>query len=100
MRGSAAEHRAHSRGLQGEMRAELASTALEEECDSTLVAAAKNGEDRAFEILVTRYQARILSLAFRMTRNREDAQDVTQQSFQNAFVYLRTFEGKRLFPRG
>jgi RNA polymerase sigma-70 factor (ECF subfamily) len=80
------------------MRDELASTALEEESDSTLVAAAKNGEDRAFEILVKRYQARILSLAFRMTRNREDAQDVTQQSFQNAFVHLRTFEGKSSFP--
>src|SRR5215469_12418903 len=55
-------------------------------------------DNRAFEILVNRYKARILSLAFRITRNHEDAQDVTQQSFQNAFVHLQKFQGKSSFP--
>jgi RNA polymerase sigma-70 factor (ECF subfamily) len=79
------------------MSVELPSRAVSEEPDSALVAAAKDGEDGAFEILVKRYKARILSLAFRITRNREDAQDVTQQSFQNAFVHLQKFQEKSSF---
>jgi RNA polymerase sigma-70 factor (ECF subfamily) len=79
------------------MGVELPSRAVSEEPDSALVAAAKDGEDGAFEILVKRYKARILSLAFRITRNREDAQDVTQQSFQNAFVHLQKFQEKSSF---
>jgi RNA polymerase sigma-70 factor (ECF subfamily) len=79
------------------MSAGLTSRPLAEESDWDLVVAAKNGEDLAFEILVKRYKARILSLAFHITRNREDAQDVVQQSFQNAFVYLQKFQGKSAF---
>ena len=80
------------------MSAAPTSRPLTEESDWDLVVAVKNGEDRAFEILVNRYKARILSLAFRITRNHEDAQDVTQQSFQNAFVHLQKFQGKSSFP--
>jgi RNA polymerase sigma-70 factor (ECF subfamily) len=36
-------------------------------------------------------------LAQRMTRNREDAEDVVQQSFQKAFIHLKKFEGGSLF---
>lgn len=79
------------------MSVELPSRAVSEESDWALVAAAKDGEDGAFEILVKRYKARLLSLAFRITRNREDAQDVTQQSFQNAFVHLQKFQEKSSF---
>ena len=80
------------------MSAAPTSRPLTEQSDWDLVVAVKNGEDRAFEILVNRYKARILSLAFRITRNHEDAQDVTQQSFQNAFVHLQKFQGKSSFP--
>ena len=80
------------------MSAALTSRPLTEESDWDLVVAVKNGEDRAFEIVVNRYKARILSLAFRTTRNHEDAQDVTQQSFQNAFVHLQKFQGESSFP--
>jgi RNA polymerase sigma-70 factor (ECF subfamily) len=79
------------------MSAELPSRAVSEESDWALIAAAKDGEDGAFEILVKRYKARILSIAFRITRNRGDAQDVTQQSFQNAFVHLQKFQEKSSF---
>jgi RNA polymerase sigma-70 factor (ECF subfamily) len=64
-----------------------------EEDDAALVAAAKSGRNHAFEILVGRYQARILSVVLRFTRNREDAEDIVQQSFQKAFVPLQQFEG-------
>jgi RNA polymerase sigma-70 factor, ECF subfamily len=67
------------------------------EGDAALVAAAKTGDGRAFELLVQRHEGKIFSLAQRMTRNREDAEDVVQQSFQKAFVHLKKFEGDSLF---
>ena len=80
------------------MSAARTSRPLTGESDWDLVVDVKNGEDRAFEILVNRYKARILSIAFRITRNHEDAQDVTQQSFQSAYVHLQKFQGKSSFP--
>jgi len=68
-----------------------------EESDSTLVAATKNGESQAFEFLVKRHEAKTFSIAFRITRNREDAQDVVQQSFHKAFMHLNTFQEKSSF---
>ena len=68
-----------------------------EDPDSTLVAATKNGESQAFEFLVKRYEARTFSVAFRITRNREDAQDVVQESFHKAFMHLDSFQAKSSF---
>ncbi|SRR5882762_665813 len=65
--------------------------------EAALVAGAKIGDAAAFELLVQRHERKILSLAQRMTRNREDAEDVVQQSFQKAFVHLKNFEGESLF---
>jgi len=62
--------------------------------DVTLVAAAKNGNRKAFEILVKRHEQRIFFVALRMTRSRGDAEDVMQQSFQKSFTHLRKFEGR------
>jgi RNA polymerase sigma-70 factor (ECF subfamily) len=68
-----------------------------EESDSMLVAATKNGESQAFEFLMKRHEAKTLSVAFRITRNREDAQDVVQQSFHKAFMHLDSFQEKSSF---
>src|SRR5580704_1153670 len=65
--------------------------------DEALVLAAKNGNEQAFEILVERHRRKLLAVALRFTRVREDAEDITQQSFQKAFVYLQKFEGKSSF---
>jgi RNA polymerase sigma-70 factor (ECF subfamily) len=65
--------------------------------EEALVTAAKRGDGRAFEMLVKRHEARILALALRYTRVREDAEDVVQKSFQKAFVHLHRFEGKSRF---
>jgi RNA polymerase sigma-70 factor (ECF subfamily) len=65
--------------------------------DMLLVAAAKNGNSKAFEILVERHQQRIFFVARRITRTREDAEDVVQQSFQKAFTHLRKFEERSAF---
>jgi RNA polymerase sigma-70 factor (ECF subfamily) len=65
--------------------------------DAVLVAGAKTGDVHAFELLVQRHEGKIFALAQRMTRNREDAEDVVQQSFQKAFIHLKRFEGDSLF---
>jgi RNA polymerase sigma-70 factor, ECF subfamily len=67
------------------------------QADAALVAGAKTGNTQAFELLVERHEGRIFSMAQRMTRNREDAEDVVQQSFQKAFIHLKNFEGDSLF---
>lgn len=65
--------------------------------DEALVSAAKNGSQRAFEVLVERHQQRMLAFARRYTRVREDAEDVVQQTFQKAFIHLSKFQGKSSF---
>src|SRR5260370_375182 len=65
--------------------------------EAALVLAAKSGDGQAFEILIERYQRRVLAVARRFTRIREDAEDVVQQSLQKAFVHLHKFEGKSRF---
>src|SRR5712664_3295750 len=65
--------------------------------DATLVAAAKSGDGRAFEILVGRHEQKIFFVARRITRRHEDAEDVVQQSFQKAFTHMRKFEGRSAF---
>jgi len=64
---------------------------------AALVAAAKRGDELAFEILVKHNQPKIFAIALRYTRVQEDAEDVTQRTFQKAFVYMRKFEGKSSF---
>ena len=79
------------------MTREPMTSVFREESDSTLIAATKNGESQAFEFLVKRHEAKTFSVAFRITRNREDAQDVVQQSFHKAFMHLDSFQEKSSF---
>ena len=65
--------------------------------EETLVAAAKSGNEQAFEILVKRHEQRLRAVAQRYTRAAEDAKDVVQQTFQNAFIHLHGFERKSSF---
>jgi len=71
-----------------------------EESDATLVAATKNGESQAFEFLVKRHEAKTFSVAFRITRNREDAQDVVQQAFTKRLCTLTGSKRNHLSPPG
>jgi RNA polymerase sigma-70 factor, ECF subfamily len=65
--------------------------------DHALVVAAKCGNAHAFETLFERCQPKIFTTALRITRVREDAEDIVQQTFQKAFVHLARFEGKSSF---
>ena len=70
---------------------------LENDTDAALVAASKRGETHAFEKLVLRYKRRIFAMAQRITKNREDAEDVVQDSFHKAFLHLHDFQERSLF---
>ena len=65
--------------------------------DEILVAAAKKGQARAFAMLVKRHERKMFIAALRITRNKEDAEDVVQQSFQKTFVHLDSFVGRSSF---
>src|SRR5580693_6694647 len=79
----------------GKEEAGIASAySLSDKGDMTLVAAAKNENRQAFEVLVERHARRVFSAPQRITQTREDAEDVVQQSLQKAFPHLLQFEGK------
>lgn len=59
--------------------------------DLALVHATKLGDIHAFEQLVGRYDARLLRIARRLTRNHEDSQDVVQETLLKAFQHLDQF---------
>jgi RNA polymerase sigma-70 factor (ECF subfamily) len=65
--------------------------AVEHDGEHTLVLQAQNGSDAAFELLVKRYDMRIFRVAQNITRHRQDAEDVVQNAFANAFKYLPLF---------
>ena len=70
--------------------------ALATEEDGFLVAA-KRGDPAAFEILCKQSTSTVLHIARRMMRTKEDAEDVMQESFQLAFIHLKSFKGGSRF---
>lgn len=72
-------------------------TSTNKHSDEALVAATKRGDAQAFEELVLRHRQRVLAVAQRITNNREDAEDVAQESLHKAFLHLDTFEEKSRF---
>jgi len=72
-------------------------TRSDKEFEGSLVTAAKLGDSRAFEELVAGHERRAFATAHRITGNREDAEDVVQESFHKAFRHLAKFEEKARF---
>jgi RNA polymerase sigma-70 factor, ECF subfamily len=62
-----------------------------------LLLAAKTGDSAAFEILCKQSAKTVFHLARRIMRNNEDAEDVVQESFQQAFTHLQRFKGDSRF---
>jgi RNA polymerase sigma-70 factor, ECF subfamily len=65
--------------------------------ESPLVAQAKSGGSNAFGELYERHRERIYRCAFRIVRNRQDAEDVVQLSFHRAFTNLGRFREDSTF---
>jgi RNA polymerase sigma-70 factor, ECF subfamily len=62
-----------------------------------LVAAARDGDQRAFEELVRATYADTYTLAYRLTGDEEDARDVVQESYLRAYRGLKRFRGDAQF---
>jgi RNA polymerase sigma-70 factor (ECF subfamily) len=65
--------------------------------DRELVARWKSGDERAFELLIGRHEKRVYRLLLRMMGNREEAEDVTQETFLSLFRHGRRFRGEARF---
>jgi len=65
--------------------------------DRALVRRAQGGDKDAFGELVKRHERKVYALAFRFMRNKEDAADVMQETFLQAYKKILSFEGKSAF---
>ena len=65
--------------------------------DAVAVARARAGDSDAFRVLVERHSRSLFRLAFRMTGNQQDAEDVVQESFLRAYKQLAKFDERASF---
>jgi RNA polymerase sigma-70 factor, ECF subfamily len=65
--------------------------------DEALVTQVISGSTSAFEILFQRYQRKMFHVALSRLQNAEDAEDAVQQTFQQAFLHLKSFQGQSRF---
>ena len=70
---------------------------MAKDTDKELVRRVKKGDRHAFELLFSRYQHKILNLISRYLRDREDVEDVAQETFIKAFRALPRFRGESAF---
>jgi len=67
--------------------------------DRALVVAARAGSRDAFDVLVDRYRAPVVRLAYRLTRDADEAKDIAQDAFFRAYRRLADFHPDRPFSR-
>src|SRR5271166_4085373 len=65
--------------------------------ETAVVLQAREGDAKAFSELVRRYENKIFRLAMHITQNREDAEDVLQETFMKAYEHLDQFQGNSKF---
>jgi RNA polymerase sigma-70 factor, ECF subfamily len=68
-----------------------------DEVDGEMVRAVVGGDSSAYRALIERYQDRVHAVAYGMVQNREDAQDVTQETFVRVYQRLGSFGGEASF---
>ena len=67
------------------------------ENDDILIQDALKGSQKAFEELVTRHQASVYHIVFRIVRDREIASDLVQETFMKAFSSLKSYRSEYRF---
>ena len=65
--------------------------------DHRLIADVLRGKEAAYALLMRRYEERLFNTVFRLLGNHEDAQDVVQETFINAYQSLASFKGDSQF---
>lgn len=69
----------------------------ERECDQLLVERVQQGDKRAFDVLVSKYQRRLMRLVSRLVHDQAEAEDVVQETFIKAYRALPHFRGDSAF---
>ena len=69
----------------------------EQHPDVALVERVRAGDVSAYDTLVRKYERQIFRISMRITQNREDAEDVTQDTFVKGFEKLDQFQGNSKF---
>ena len=85
------------RGIMKSIGLHMAVSSLAGIDESALVTQAREGDTTAFGELVRRYEGKIFRLAQHVTQNREDAEDVLQETFMKAYEHLEQFKGDSKF---
>jgi RNA polymerase sigma-70 factor (ECF subfamily) len=68
-----------------------------EQSDAAAIAQIRAGNADAFRVLVERHSRSVFRLAFRMTGNQHDAEDLVQETFLRAFRQIRKYDGRASF---
>src|SRR6188768_4532466 len=68
-----------------------------EQPDAEVIAQVLQGNTAMFELLMRRYNERVYRTARAIVRDEQEAEDVMQQAYVNAFTHLRQFKGSALF---
>ncbi len=80
-------------------KALVASPERQQEADSDwmVVQRVQAGDVASFDELILKYRERVYAMIYNMTSNREDAADLTQDSFIKAFQSINRFQGQSSF---
>jgi RNA polymerase sigma-70 factor (ECF subfamily) len=65
--------------------------------DVALVGQFRKGNISAFEEIISRYEAKVMNLSLRLTRNQEDAEEVMQDVFTTVYRKIESFRGQSAF---
>ncbi len=69
----------------------------ERDIDQLLVDRVQQGDKKAFELLVSKYQRKLMRLVARLVRDQAEAEDVVQEAFIKAYRALPQFRGESAF---
>jgi|TARA_B110000902_G_scaffold262426_1_gene339271 RNA polymerase sigma-70 factor (ECF subfamily) len=67
------------------------------DADQALVKRVQKGDQRAFDLLVLKYQHKVIGVVSRYVRNRADMEDIAQEAFIKAYRALPNFRGDSAF---
>jgi RNA polymerase sigma-70 factor, ECF subfamily len=70
---------------------------MDQKTEAGIVIRVLKGDRQAFALLIEEYKTPVYNLAYRMTGNPEDADDLTQETFIRAYQYLWRYDTGRKF---
>ncbi len=86
-----------SRAVDKALVPDEAEATTEVDSDLVCVRRVQSGDVTAFDPLILKYRERLFCIIYNLTSNREDAADLTQETFIKAFRSIKRFKGKSSF---